>query len=195
MVPVISDEKIHLIGLIIIHWAQLEHDLQEAVMYAADTTHAVARLAFREPRAHDSVTIIEKLIQARGFEPLPKLKDFKVEVRALEETRNKLAHGTWKTWPTKTGAKDYRTLLVVTDGHWEDGRQERFGMKGRVPKKVINGATDFTVSEAEDLLRRIMRAWNDLRWIRHSLSFLRPASPSKPAEQSPRKGMPETGRQ
>ena len=179
MMPRVDDEIIYLVGLIVIHWAQLEFDLANVVADAAKVDYSISRLTFREPRASDQIDVVVDLLRVQNVDPPTELIALKAPIRAAEDDRNKLVHSTWIAWPKK-GTTETELRIRSTIGRWEDKRQERFGMKGRVRKKVVAHAELVTAETCLALLERISGFQREVHALRHRIVTLGPSRPKHP---------------
>ncbi|MFS2109640.1 hypothetical protein ACCC88_08130 [Sphingomonas sp. Sphisp140] len=84
------------IGRIIVRWATFEHLLQRIVTRLIGVTDAVARLAVREPRAIDRISLIRDLIELQTVKTdAESFKKFRARAEANGLIRDLLAHGIW----------------------------------------------------------------------------------------------------
>jgi hypothetical protein len=87
------------IGQVIVNWAHLEWQLSEAIYLAARVDPKIGRLIVELPKAKDRVKIIERLLQYRRINVSSNLERLRNGIAAIEEERNKLAHGVWVRMP------------------------------------------------------------------------------------------------
>ena len=87
------------IGRIITRWAFLESLLKRMAYSVLDVGQKEGRLAVREPRAADHMTMIEELLAVKGLAVAPDFKEIKDNLVPLERNRDALAHGIWVKHP------------------------------------------------------------------------------------------------
>lgn len=91
------------IGRIITRFAFLQSQLRELTYKLLIVSRKQGRLAVREPRIDDHITMIEDLATLAGIDPKVDWKKLRKPCRELESFRNRLAHGIWlKHSSTKT---------------------------------------------------------------------------------------------
>lgn len=103
------------IGRIITRWAHLEWVLSETLYMLIATCPKIGRLAVREPRIGEYLTIMEKTARLQGVTISVDWKKFKTIMQTMESFRNKLAHGVWikdpsSDWPALRQVKGSYTL-------------------------------------------------------------------------------------
>ena len=88
------------IGRVITRWAHLEWVLSETLYMLIATSPKIGRLAVRETRIGEYLTIIEKTARLQGITVSVDWKKFRTIMQTMESFRNKLAHGIWVKDPT-----------------------------------------------------------------------------------------------
>lgn len=83
------------IGRIITRWAFLESRLRDAAHKLVKVHPKIGRVAVREPRVVDHVTMIEDLARLRDIQLPVNWKQFRKMLQNLESVRDKIAHGLW----------------------------------------------------------------------------------------------------
>jgi len=102
------------IGKIITYWASIEHHLKAATYLLSGVDPAVGRLAVREPRVSDHVTLIEDLVGTRKIKLRTNLSTLRTRLAIASIWRDKFAHCPWVR-PEKS-----RALYVrVTKAKWQ----------------------------------------------------------------------------
>lgn len=91
------------IGRIITRWAFLEWRLRETAYLLVKVNPKIGRVAVREPRVVDYITMIEDLTRLRSVDVAVDWKALKNVLGEIGSFRDKLAHGIWvKHNTTKT---------------------------------------------------------------------------------------------
>ena len=121
-VPVWLAKKI---GQIIVRFAYLDYRLKIVVWKLSGVTPETGRLAIRDPRAVDKLTLIRDLFhyQRRSIDE----EKFKTAVAALEELeqfRDLLAHGVWTHHEGAWFAVKFRGKVTDPDLHPIDRKRE-----------------------------------------------------------------------
>ena len=103
------------IGRIITRWAHLEWVLSETLYRLIATSPKIGRLAVRETRIVEYLTIMEKTARLQGVTVSVDWKKFRIILQTMESFRNKLAHGVWirdpsSNWPALRQVKGTYTL-------------------------------------------------------------------------------------
>ena len=79
------------IGRFITRWAYLEWVLSETLYMLIGTSPKIGRLAVREPKIGDHLTIMEKTAALRGITISVNWKKIRTIMQTMESFRNKLA--------------------------------------------------------------------------------------------------------
>lgn len=90
------------IGRIITRWAFLEWRLRVVTYILLGVGHNLGRIAVREPRAADYITIIEDICTVRNIKLKADTKTLKKQLAEYKEFRDLLAHGIWIKHPAST---------------------------------------------------------------------------------------------
>lgn len=106
------------IGRIVTRWAFLEWQLKNVAYVLLNVGPKEGRLAVREPRATDYVTMLEDLIRVRGINVPFAFKKYKDFLEILVNHRDRLAHGIWLKHP---GFNE--PVLQLTKGKWNPDPQ------------------------------------------------------------------------
>jgi len=102
------------IGRIIVTWSHLENMLQRAIWDLAGVDEAIGRLAVREPRVTDRITLLCDLAGLRGLKLPPDLiKTLRKALEASGLIRDLLAHGAWGYDPID------KWMVIRTRGSYE----------------------------------------------------------------------------
>lgn len=83
------------IGRIITRWAYLEALLTSIAYVILDISQKHGRIAVREPRAVDSLTMIQDLMYLESLKTTVDLKALRTTLGEAEAFRDRLAHGVW----------------------------------------------------------------------------------------------------
>lgn len=147
------------IGRIITRWSMIEWHLKRLAYDVLKTDPKSGRVAVREPRVGEYITMIEDLLSIRGIKTEIDWKGIKKELEDIESFRNKIAHGIWVT--------HHRTknpILQETKGK-HPGEKDATQKKARVNPKALN----ITLNNLQDYRRRVDAANHHLRLIRDGL--------------------------
>jgi hypothetical protein len=156
------------IGHIIARFTRLEDLLRTTTYVAMGIDPKRGRIAVREPRAEEQVTMIEDLLILLNIEPWPDIAQLKKHVAAAERDRDKFAHGLFVTNP-KTG----QLAVSVTRGSHNLGPHELRRTRKMLPEGQLFGREELdsitasiegAINAAHDLHRKVLharRALND----------------------------------
>jgi hypothetical protein len=113
------------IGRIIVRWAYLETIVQQIIWNLTQVAFPIGRLAVREPRLEDRITLLRNLAEVRGIDlPDKPISTLQTNCRNLARKRDILAHGHWffeegqwhvvlsraKRWPFSAGGDGGRMI-------------------------------------------------------------------------------------
>lgn len=116
------------IGAIIVAYAGLEHLLSSMAHYILDVDHADGRIAVRQPRGPDRLTMILDLLEVRDITLKFDIASLQTRVAECHRQRDQIAHGIWML-DAETKSK---ILLRLTRGTWRpDPTQEGKGKASR----------------------------------------------------------------
>jgi hypothetical protein len=180
----LPDDVVTLVGRVIIHWAAIEDELKHILAQAAGVDSSMGRLVLREPGAGAYMALVKQALEARAIEPPEYLGELGKELRAAEEIRNKLAHGTWTDWRDRDGTISHR--IHITSGKWPPNRYKTIGMLGATPRKIVRYVPPYEVPEIEKELAEIIRLEGEVHALRMLLISLGPST-GKPRVQSLRR--------
>lgn len=151
--PRITDDVLHVLGLIVVHWAHIEFDLQMILGIAAGVPYPMAQLTFQDPRTTDKLNLIRKALELRGVKP-PSTKRLMEKLEIGQRDRNILVHSIWARHPE---TKELHVRIAA--GNWGNDRHKGLhGMIGKTPRRVIHQAQPFTAKEGKEALRTILVA-------------------------------------
>lgn len=178
-VPQIADDVFQIVGQIIVHWAQVEFDLDSTLSIAAGVPWPIARLTFTDPRSIDKLRLIRETLQVRGLKP-PAMKRLIRAVQIGERDRNVIAHSVWASHPD-TGKLHIR----IAAGKWstEDRHKGLHGMIGKTPRKAMHQAQPFTTAEGNQALKTILLAERLVTRLHFQVRRLVPSLPKFPEPQ------------
>ncbi len=88
------------IGRFITRWAHLEWVLDETLYMMIGTSPKIGRLAVRDAKIGEHLTIMEKTARLRGITVSVDWKKLRDIMQRMESFRNKLAHGIWINDPS-----------------------------------------------------------------------------------------------
>ena len=88
------------IGRIITRWAYLEAVLRTTAYLILRVGAKHGRVAVREPRVVDYVTMLQDLMHLESLKTRVDLKTLKKSLEEIEALRHKLAHGIWLKHPS-----------------------------------------------------------------------------------------------
>ena len=121
----LSDAHSREIGHIVTRWAFLEWRLKNVAYRLLRVDQKEGRLAVREMRADDYLTMIEDLIKLNDLPIDFDFKKYKKVLSNLESYRNLLAHGIWINHP-----KHRSPVLRRTKGNWKpDSKNPKLKLK------------------------------------------------------------------
>ncbi len=83
------------IGRFISRWAHLEWIMQETAYTMLKMSPKIGRIALREPRVNDYLTMLEDLTKICGITISWDWQKLRNAARPMEKFRNQLAHGVW----------------------------------------------------------------------------------------------------
>ena len=143
------------IGRIVSRQAVLEDNLHKVICALLEVSLPYGRIAVPCPRAKDAIIRIEDLMQLRGFSTTVNLQGLQTDCKALEEFRDKLAHGTWAKVP------GFKTpILQITTGKNNAGVKARIAPKGgRVTLETMNSY----VAGIDNAIRGISKLTKELK--------------------------------
>lgn len=148
------------IGRIITRWAFLEWRLRETTYTLLQVGHKQGRIAIREPRIVDHITMIEDLMRVQAVTTQLDLKAFRSSLRDMESFRDRLAHGVWvKHTDTNT------PVLQVVKGSYQDG-----AVKGPIKARLYPRAVTITLQNLKDLVGGIEQATKAVTMLRREIA-------------------------
>ena len=154
------------IGRYITRFAALESALRHLIYVLLEVDRKMGRVAVRNPRIEDSLTMIRDLVALRSFQTTLDLNLLAKECKKLEKFRDKLAHGVWAKHP-----KSQLPVLQVTAGTYS----EKPGGKS-VKARIQPMALGVTVQNIRDHIRGVDFAFKAVMELAHELSAQHDAS-------------------
>lgn len=139
------------VGRIIVRWAYLEHTVQRIVWLLLQVTYPFGRLAVREPRLEDRISLLRTLAELRGIILDNNiLTTIQSRIKKTAPDRDTLAHG---IWVPQNG--EWRVLL--TRGKWSDNEPHP-SSKSVVPEAltVTTGALRGIAAHIEQTVELVM---------------------------------------
>jgi hypothetical protein len=148
------------IGRIIVQFAYFEQCVQEMAWDAMGVSEAAGRIAVREPRVTDRLSMARDLIGLRrGFWDETLYKSIYSRANLIAPKRHLLAHGIWFY---HRGRDEWHVQL--TRGSWPQSEAELVaGSKKIIPESVL-----ITLEELRCLTSEISVLISDLRRLRQS---------------------------
>lgn len=101
------------IGRIITRWALIEWKFKYITYGLLDIDHSLGRLAVREPRVVDHITMIEEIMAFKKFAVMTNLKSLKTRLEELQVWRDHIAHSAWVV-----GGGDKYLIMQLAKGKW-----------------------------------------------------------------------------
>jgi hypothetical protein len=157
------------IGRIIVQFAYFEQCVQEMAWNTMGISDAAGRIAVREPRVIDRLSMVRDLIGLRGgFWDEPLYKSIYSRANLIAAKRHLLAHGIWF----------YDRLrdewhVQLTRGSWPKSEAELVaGSKKITPESVL-----ITLDDLRLLTSQISELISDLKALRQSSFDATPSSP------------------
>jgi|SRR5882724_2221240 len=151
------------IGQIVTRWAYFEWRLKQVAYKLLDVTPKQGRIAVREPRVVDYITMLEDLMELRGIETRMSLRHFRRSLEHTENARDWISHGIWIQNPR---TKEMR--LQLTKGSWRaDPTKQKGVSRKKVPQSIpanpkrlknVSLVIDTLISFADEMERDIDRA-------------------------------------
>ena len=164
------------IGRVIVGFARLEYQLSQAIYVVLRLDRQSGRLAIREPRATDRLSLLLDLLQQRGVSFATDTDALEASLAASQRERNQLAHGVWGLSPI-----DGQPALSITHGQWRP-----FGTRERVRRILVPESIPFTVSDCRRTLGEIHKCMDLLGVLMDEVISLLPppSSLQTPIERS-----------
>lgn len=161
-------------------WAYLEWQMKQISYLLLGINRKAARIAVREPRASDYVTMIQDLAELKEMPLRVQWRALKNHIDELLNHRDRLAHGVWVKHP------DHKMpCLLLTKGKWQPDSG------GPAYKARINPvAVPVTVEDLRSIVTAIDSLADHLRKIEDAVRALHWSSPGRsvgpPAPHRPR---------
>ncbi len=141
------------IGRIITRWAFLEWLLRQIAYLLLGLNPKAGRLAVRDPRATDCVTMIEDLVHVNGLKIRVEWKLLRRGLDDLSKHRHRLAHGVWLKIPGQRSP----CLQIVKDT-WQPNPN-----KPSIKAKIDPISVPVTASDLHSVTRAIESAIRELQ--------------------------------
>ena len=130
------------IGRLITRFAALESALRRLIYALLQLTPQMGRVAVRNPRIENALTMIQDLMALRGFTTTIDMKLVLSECRKLEHFRDKVAHGVWVSHhQTKL------PVLQVTGGSYAEtpgGKSVKARIQPKAERITLDNFRDYT---------------------------------------------------
>ena len=110
----VPDELLLKVGTIIAQWSYVEWLLRQIAYKLLDVDPKRGRIAIREPRAEQFITMFRQILQIDGTEEPKQFKELIPALRESKKYRDILAHGIWGIDPDSC---DY--AVQYTGGNWQ----------------------------------------------------------------------------
>lgn len=110
----VPDELLMKVGTIVAQWSYVEWLLRQIAYKLLDLDPKRGRVAIREPRAEQFITMFRQILQIDGTEEPKQFKELIPALRNAKKYRDILAHGIWGTDPD---SGDY--AIQYTGGNWQ----------------------------------------------------------------------------
>ncbi len=171
------------IGRLITRFAYLEYRLKLIGYRLLDLDARYGRVAVREPRAADYVSMLRELVALRHITVSVDLAALQTELAALENFRDRLAHGIWRLH-SESGTYS----LDVTKGNYiSPWGQEK--TKARIhPQRVFLTPADIRakVAAADAVIKKLARLYREVERQRRASLGIRPPPRSPKKNANPR---------
>lgn len=112
------------VGRIVVRWAYFEDLVQWIVWDLLHLDPPYGRIAAREPRVTDRLTMISELAGLRGIALGAKWKRIETATKALVTSRDQLAHGVWMQ-----GADGFWHVEQTKGAHPKEAYQEKISRR------------------------------------------------------------------
>lgn len=144
------------IGRIVLAWSFIEHLLQTTIWELMDVDAAFGRLAVREPRAGDRVTLLNDLALLRSITiPAKEFKALRKQVEDCARARNLLAHGAWTCDPEKGW------MVILAQGSY-DFEPEQHSRNRRVAPEALVASAE-TLATIRGQFDKVIQSVRNLR--------------------------------
>jgi hypothetical protein len=152
------------IGRVIVAWACFEWHITQAAHLLVGVGPQTGRLAIREPRVTDRISMVKDLVEHLKVPVNFDFKDFASAAGELSTRRDWLAHGIWvRHKPTN------KLLLRITQGTWErpvpEGKvkaSRRIYPQGQAigaeHLKILRSAIEQMIARSDDLVGQVKAA-------------------------------------
>ncbi|MDZ4760316.1 MAG: hypothetical protein SGJ21_04525 [Alphaproteobacteria bacterium] len=129
----LPDEYTKRIGSGLIKWAYLETYIQNCCYLLLGVDGVVGRIAIREPRLPDRITMLEEIGYLRGFDINEKtLAQLRKQITDANRWRDLFAHGTWTDIPERGWCvRDVRGNLPQAAGYKGHLNKRKFTPQAR----------------------------------------------------------------
>ena len=125
------------LGDIVARWSLIEHILTGCTYSLLRLSPKEGRIAVREPRAEDRLTMVQQLAEARGMVIAADWKTIKADLQGAQRSRDTLAHSSWHVLEGTD-----QVFLVQTAGNWSPPKR-----KGSVPRRITPEAVPWTLTD------------------------------------------------
>ena len=147
------------IGRIITRWAFLEWRMRETAYLLLDIGPKEGRLAVREPRATDYLTMLEDLIRLKSLKTKINFKELRKSLEATKSLRDGLAHGIW----LKHGATKQPVLQIVSGSYPPTPGAQT--VKARIDPQAV----EIRLQSLKDITREIDNLTLLISLLKHSV--------------------------
>lgn len=147
------------IGRIMTRWAFLEWRLRVVAYILLGVDHRLGRIAVREPRAADYLTMIQDICMMRNITLKSDTKTLRKELAECKESRDLLAHGIW----IKHRGSKLPVIQKATGSYQEEPGQKRTKAK-MAPKSMM-----VELAELKKLSKRIEIATSRIEKLREEV--------------------------
>lgn len=163
------------IGRVVTRWAVLEWRLRRVAYLLLGIGPKEGRVAVRDPRAVDYVTMIRNLMTARGLKIEFDWKTLNTWLESQGNMRDRLAHGIWLKMPEQT-----HPVLQLTKGTFELEHG-----KPAVKAVITPGGVPVEASELRKLADYIDTTTTLIEHLENLIAAALAPSPDKPGAPAP----------
>jgi hypothetical protein len=154
------------VGRITVHWAYIEHIVQQMVWDTLAISHSAGRTSVREPRVSDRLEMLRDLVKLRGAEWDDDLnKSVLARAKLVEAKRNLVCHGKW-------ALREDGWHVELTRGSWPKNVRELVAGNRKITPELI----PMNIEKLREATSEIDALIEDIKRLR--LSALGPPPPS-----------------
>ena len=145
------------IGRLISRWAYIEWRLRRITYSLLQLDQKRGRVAIRDPRVEDHITMIEDLIYLEGLDVQIRIGQWKQPLKELEGWRDKLSHGIWVSRPETRAPVLQNTKGVLPNEAHPHARKARINPQGVIVEIANFKNWEQTLTRAGEALDQLSR--------------------------------------